>query len=39
MCIFTAWSSESSENQIEAEWTGYKDGKKSDAVLFLLTRK
>ena len=28
-----------SENQIEAEWTGYKDGKKSDVMLFLLTRK
>ena len=28
-----------SENQIEAEWTGYKDGKKSDVMLFLLSRK
>jgi len=28
-----------SDNQIEAEWTGYKDGKKADTMLFLLTRK
>jgi hypothetical protein len=28
-----------SDNQLEAEWTGYKDGKKSDTMLFLLTRK
>ena len=27
------------DNQIEAEWTGYKDGKKSDTMLFFLTRK
>jgi hypothetical protein len=27
------------DNQMEAEWTGYKDGKKSDVMLFLLTRK
>jgi len=28
-----------SENQMEAEWTSYKDGKKADVMLFLLTRK
>lgn len=28
-----------SDNQLEAEWTGYKDGKKSDTMLFFLTRK
>ena len=28
-----------SDNQMEAEWTGYKDGKKSDVMLFLLSRK
>ncbi len=28
-----------SDNQLEAEWTGYKDGKKADTMLFLLTRK
>ena len=28
-----------SENQMEAEWTGFKEGKKSDVMLFLVTRK
>jgi hypothetical protein len=28
-----------SDSQLEAEWTGYKDGKKADVMLFLLTRK
>ncbi len=27
------------EDRIEAEWTGYKDGKKADTMLFLVTRK
>ncbi len=26
-------------DRIEAEWTGYKDGKKADTTLFLVTRK
>ena len=28
-----------SDNQMEAEWTSYKDGKKAEVMLFLLTRK
>jgi len=28
-----------SDDQMEAEWTSYKDGKKADVMLFLLTRK
>ncbi len=28
-----------SADRIEAEWTGYKDGKKADTTLFLITRK
>ena len=28
-----------SDSQLEAEWTSYKDGKKSEGLLYLITRK